>query len=262
MKNNFKISENLEDKKDVINEEEYTLEDLKEFSLEEKDDALIEGNSNELIELKDDEVHDVELIELPTIDKYQSDFMVDAYVNNQLNDDFLINNFDLDSENIKEVNATNIDVFSDKEAINRILVDFKEDTWCDLTNEERKKCLNNLKEFIEQKIGLEENINLEFYSNENEGDYAYVTGDGETIAINEYNLWDAKEAVDSISHELWHAYQHQRADMLENETDYMYKDGFENYIQPEIDFNLYQEQFVESDAREFAQRFKDYLEDL
>ncbi len=160
------------------------------------------------------------------------------------------------------VTASNVDIFRDEEVLKDILIDFKQDNWDDLSNGERKECIANLKEYIENTIGLDNCPKLEFYNNEDAGDYAYVTGDGQTIAINEYNLWDSKEAADSIAHELWHAYQRQRASMLENEIDQTYADGFENYIGPEIDFQMYQDQFVESDAREFAQRIKDYTDSI
>jgi len=157
------------------------------------------------------------------------------------------------------VTASNVDIFRDSDEIDRILVDFKQDNWNDLTLEERKESIADLKSYIERTIGLENCPSLEFYNNDDPGDFAYVTGDGKTIAINAGNLGDSFEAADSIAHELWHAYQHQRANLLENDVDQRYRDGFDNYISPEIDFTMYQDQFVESDAREFAARIKEHI---
>lgn len=158
------------------------------------------------------------------------------------------------------ITASNVDIFRDKDEIDRILKDFKQDNWNDLTTEERKEAIYGLKDYIENTIGLEKCPELQFYNNPDPGDFAYVTGDGSVIAINEYTIGEAKEAADSIAHELWHAYQHQRANLLENEQDYMYKDGFDNYISPDIDFTMYEEQFVESDAREFAMRIRERID--
>lgn len=68
--------------------------------------------------------------------------------------------------------------------------------------------------------------------------------------INSYNL------MGTITHELRHAYQHQAVDNPENfvvteETIDVWETNFDNYISPSTDFDLYQEQPVEVDAREF-----------
>lgn len=217
---------------------ETSLDELEEESLEEMPDFLVSDDKN-----------------VEEISKATPDFVVDYYANEAAQADFI-------PEVPEVITASNIDVFSDRETIDRILENFKQDNWNDLTNEERKECISDLKEYIQDTIGLKNPPRLEFYYNEDPGDYAYVTGDNSKIAINEYNLWNSEEAADSISHELWHAYQHERAEILENEVDYMYKDGFENYISSSVDFQLYQDQFVESDAREFAQRFKDHIAEL
>ena len=72
------------------------------------------------------------------------------------------------------------------------------------------------------------------------------------------------EIVDTIAHETWHAYQHQRANILENKHDYLYKLNFDNYISPTslgdgkcLFFTDYQEQLVEAEARAFASLFRE-----
>lgn len=218
-----------------ITYEEYSLDQLEEFGFQEEP---IKG----------------EFLEEP---QKEIDTFTQANISNEIQD---VNDYIPEAPEI--VTASNVDIFRDEETIKNILIDFKQDNWNDLSMAERKECIANLKEYIEKTIGLENCPRLEFYNNEDPGDYAYVTGDGSKIAINEYNLWNSTEAADSISHELWHAYQHQRANMLENEIDHAYRDGFDNYISPNIDFQMYQDQFVESDAREFAQRIKDYTNSL
>lgn len=237
--NKFENKEFIEEcsnpKEDLSNcNKEYNIDDLEEYGFQE---APVNENSVEYIE----EEYDEDSVE------YIEDY--NAHL--------------LETEEVDEIlTASNIDIFRDEDTIKNILTDFKQDNWDDFSLEERKECIANLKEYIEETIGLENCPNLEFYNNADPGDYAYVTGDGSKIAINEYNLWNSAEAADSICHELWHAYQHQRANMMENEIDQAYAEGFDNYIGPDIDYQMYEDQFVESDAREFAQRIKDYMDNL
>lgn len=93
---------------------------------------------------------------------------------------------------------------------------------------------------------------------------AYSVLDAECILIRTTNsfshmLYDNNEAADTIAHELWHAYQHERAMNPQSAKDYQYQYGFENYIRPDDDFTAYQDQLVEAEARAFAQQFKDRL---
>ena len=82
------------------------------------------------------------------------------------------------------------------------------------------------------------------------------------IEINRTILTDPKEVVDTIAHEMRHAYQHQRAEMLETWQDFLYRLNFENYISPVsladgkyLFFTDYQDQLVEAEARAFANIF-------
>jgi hypothetical protein len=58
---------------------------------------------------------------------------------------------------------------------------------------------------------------------------------------------------------MWHAYQQQCAEDPSNERSLEYQEAFDNYISPEYDFEGYQNQMVEAEAREYAQGFKDRL---
>ncbi len=90
----------------------------------------------------------------------------------------------------------------------------------------------------------------------NYGGYSAATN---TLEVNEHMLYENEEAADTIAHELWHAYQHERAENPTSTKDYLYKYGFDNYVRPEDDFSAYQDQLVEAEARAFAQQFKDRL---
>ena len=73
-------------------------------------------------------------------------------------------------------------------------------------------------------------------------------------------MHDAAETADTISHEYRHKYQHERAEKLETERDLAFKDGFDNYIRAEDDYQGYKEQLVEADARAYAQAVKEQID--
>lgn len=72
-------------------------------------------------------------------------------------------------------------------------------------------------------------------------------------------MGNAAETADTISHEYRHCYQHERAEKLETERDLEFKEGFDNYIDPENDYFAYKNQLVEKDAREYADVVKNRI---
>ena len=72
-------------------------------------------------------------------------------------------------------------------------------------------------------------------------------------------LYQNDEAADTVAHELWHAYQHERASHPTTRLDAMYAANNADYIKPEDDFEGYQSQLVEAEARAFAQQIKDRM---
>ena len=72
-------------------------------------------------------------------------------------------------------------------------------------------------------------------------------------------LYQNDEAADTVAHELWHAYQYERASNPRTKMDHMYLENFNDYITPSDDFEGYQSQLLESEARAFAQQIKDRL---
>ena len=59
-----------------------------------------------------------------------------------------------------------------------------------------------------------------------------------------------------------HAYQYVRAEELIESRDLLYSIGFIRYIQPAQNQSLYEQQLVETDARDNAQRYKDYIQSM
>lgn len=83
------------------------------------------------------------------------------------------------------------------------------------------------------------------------------------IRLNERYFDNPIELVDTIAHEMRHAYQHMRAEIYGTKTDRLYVANFDNYIPIQYDsdgncvnFSDYSDQLVEVDARVFADIFK------
>ena len=72
--------------------------------------------------------------------------------------------------------------------------------------------------------------------------------------------------INTIAHEMRHAYQEQRAGILETKEDALFKLNLDNYISPVplpgcgwLFFTDYQDQYVEADARAFANLFTEAM---
>ena len=152
-----------------------------------------------------------------------------------------------------------IDYSSDVDRLDSSLENFQDGTWENLSADEQKAAMSDLADYVKDVIGFDNPPQIVYYHNPVDGDYGGYSPSTNTLEINEHMLYDNNEAADTIAHELWHAYQHERAMNPQSAKDYQYQYGFENYIRPDDDFTAYQDQLVEAEARAFAQQFKDRL---
>lgn len=152
-----------------------------------------------------------------------------------------------------------IDVESDAERLDSSLESFQPETWENLSVDEQKAAMDDLADYVKDVIGFDKPPQIVYYNNPVAGDYGGYSPSTNTLEVNEYMLYDSDEAADTVAHELWHAYQHERALNPQSAKDYQYQYGFDNYIRPDVDFAAYQDQLVEAEARAFAQQFKDRL---
>ena len=148
----------------------------------------------------------------------------------------------------------------DKE-VDRILTKFDPENWASLSDEERISAIKEFADLLADRLGLDEAPEIVFFDTPPEELGAFVPGEN-VVKLNALYLDDAKEMVDTIPHELRHAYQHQRASSPVTKQDYAFKYNIENYITPGVDkngfwhsFSDYQDQLVEADARAFANLF-------
>lgn len=142
-----------------------------------------------------------------------------------------------------------------------VIEKFDEKYWDDLSLEERMDVVNNAVDKISEKLGLNENPEVVFFEDDPSNCGYYYSGLN-MLGINSGELDNPKELINTISHELRHAYQGQHALNPESEMDYKYLANLNNYISPLftetgecILFTDYQDQLVEAEARAFANMF-------
>lgn len=195
-----------------------------------------------------------------------SNIEIQGFINSELSnakdfelfddDEFLLSVFDCCEEDI------NIEVaFSD--SLEDALKMFNPKNWQDITDSEKLGQIKALVNEISDDLGISDIPTLQFYDGKDEcGIYNY---EDNSISLNRLYFDDPVELVDTIAHELRHAYQHYRSELNETIDDAKYSFNFENYISPietgsgYLFFNDYYNQFVEVDARAYANVFREAL---
>lgn len=148
--------------------------------------------------------------------------------------------------------------------IRQILARFNIESWRLLTDFEKENMCKELMNIIATKLEIWNRPELEFYESD-PCDCGAFNPDSNIISINKNNFDVPEEIVDTIAHEMRHAYQFQRAMNPESYMDLLYAYNFANYITPYMDedgyvnFIDYQDQLIEAEARAFASMFR--LED-
>jgi len=145
------------------------------------------------------------------------------------------------------------------EQLDSLLDSFQEDKWSDLSLDEQKQSMTDLANYVAADTGNKNPPEIVFREDMPDGSYGGYNSESNTMEINVNMLDDSIEAADTVAHEMWHAHQQQEALDLTSERGREYQEGFDNYISPEYDFEGYQNQMVESEARDYAQGFKDRL---
>ena len=173
-----------------------------------------------------------------------------------------VSDMSLESDNILSEGAGSDALAQGAEQADQVLRDFKGENWEQLSLDDRKNAIYGLADYNAGTLGLENKPGIEYYNNEDPGDFGGYSEADNVIYINEYNLYDSVETADTIAHEMRHCYQHERAMNPASEQDHLFRENFNNYIPAQRDYDAYQQQLVESDAREYAQQFKDHINRL
>jgi len=148
---------------------------------------------------------------------------------------------------------------NDTKRMDAALENFQEDQWNDLPLEGQKQSMTELADYVADATGNENPPEIVFRNDMNDGEYGGYNPGTNTLEINENMLDNSTEAADTIAHEMWHAHQQQCTLDPTSEKGREYQEGFDNYISAEYDYEGYQNQMVEAEARDFAQGFKDRL---
>ena len=189
--------------------------------------------------------------------------MADDYWNNlfeneietpEFDDELLFSVFD------RSENEFDFD-FEISDDIIELLQKIKGSEWAYLDDAEKADTIEALSDKISEMLGLKERPDISYYdADKNDcGVYNQAT---HSVELNRSLLNDPDELINTIAHELRHAYQHQKAMIPESELDLLYRVNFDNYISPLplgdgkfLFFTDYQDQLVEVEARAFAKQF-------
>ena len=136
---------------------------------------------------------------------------------------------------------------------------FEQNKWDNLSQVEKEQAIEKLRDSIAEDLQLKNKPNIVYYNLEDPGDYGGYAASTNTIYINRFNIDNAAETADTIAHESRHCWQHERAENPQTEQDYQFKENFENYTRPELNFEAYYSQPVEQDAREYAEQIKELI---
>jgi hypothetical protein len=145
--------------------------------------------------------------------------------------------------------------------IQTVLDKFSSDNWENISEAERKACIAELSSLIAEKLGLHAVPEIRYFDGAENACGTYNQQDN-SIGINRNLFSEPQEIVDTLAHEMRHAYQYQCALNPETPLDLLYKCNFEYYISPiqladgkYLLFIDYQDQLIEAEARAFASLF-------
>ena len=163
----------------------------------------------------------------------------------------------LDKEFIEDA-FKDIDCFSETEKLDSLMEPFENDNWEKLDTQEKLDSMEKLKDYLSNKLDLKNPPSFVPYTAD-PGEFGGYSNSTNELLVNELALESNTEAVDTVAHELWHARQHQLAAEATEPRHFQYQYQFENYIRPEDDFDGYESQLIEQEARAFGSKFQEYL---
>ncbi len=143
-----------------------------------------------------------------------------------------------------------------------ILESFRPEKWELLSDNEKEQIITDLVKTVGEELGIDVIPDIRIVESDDE--YGYYDSENNNICLNSRFISDPIELVNTVTHELRHCYQHFRAEKMESWEDALYKYNFDNYISPLplpdggwLFFNDYYDQYVEVEARVFANKFEE-----
>lgn len=146
----------------------------------------------------------------------------------------------------------------------KLLDQFSTETWEYMDDSEKDEIISEFVSALSEDLGLEEMPEVAVFDDDDA--YGFYSPSDNTINLNRQYFDDPVELVNTIAHEMRHAYQEYRAGLLETREDALYRVNLDNYISPIplpgggwLFFTDYQDQYVEVDARAFANLFTEAM---
>ena len=159
----------------------------------------------------------------------------------------------------REIKASETNVNDLRAKIQR-LNDFKNANWDKLSEKEKNEIetiIGNLTSVIGKELDLKEMPKLETYHANDDSVYGAYDSKNNIIYLNTTHLTDGMETIDTLAHEMRHAWQNNStSDKAER-----FKSDLEHPKNPTINYEAYKEQASEQDAREYATQFCDQVEE-
>ncbi|MCM1136095.1 MAG: hypothetical protein NC400_11025 [Clostridium sp.] len=146
------------------------------------------------------------------------------------------------------------------ERLEKILKYFQPEIWNKFDFLEKNRVIRTFAGYLFTKLDIQKAPSIDYCQFRLSMCGCYIPNTNE-IKINFNWLNDGKEMLNTIAHEVRHAYQNERAEKLETEMDKMYRFNLDNYVRAEIvdgkyvNFDAYEGQLVEAEARAFADKF-------
>lgn len=155
--------------------------------------------------------------------------------------------------------------FDIDEKINSVLERFKPENWDAMNESHQISALKELAQIVGEKLGLDKIPSISFFE-EDGGAFGDYDPANNVINLNKSYFNDSREVVNTLTHELRHAFQHFRAEILDTWEDALFRVNFDNYISPLplpgggwLFITDYMDQYVEVDARAFANLFTEAM---
>ncbi len=137
--------------------------------------------------------------------------------------------------------------------------------WWSASDDERYEWIEEFSNELASSLGVADRPKIITSDSIGDSCGCYCNSDN-TITLNKSYLQDGPETLNTLVHEMRHAYQYTRSKALETPNDFLIKENLDSYIVPIqmpngewLNFIDYYYQYVEVDARVFADIFSEAI---
>ncbi len=198
---------------------------------------------------------------LKTADDKVRNFWEDVFSERESSDDIYFTEEEIVSEAFERSESDfEFDFDIADEVVQERIEKFDVENWDESSDSKKIEIIKDFLGCLCERMGIEEQPQLVLFEDDENvcGAYNHQTN---AMELNRNIFNNPKEVLDTVAHETRHAYQYQRACIGETREDVLYAANFLNYIEPiqidgkYVNFNEYQNQLIEAEARAFAKMF-------